>query len=96
VQCLQRGAPTLENVEASGPTLEKASGERRGGIYRGSRWHGAAVKNAIMGKRHGLEIQHPTIVFLIEKHGPIGPVRYTGLKSSPPDGRASYREHFRT
>jgi hypothetical protein len=47
----RRGAPTLENVAASGLALEKVSGEQRGGIYRGGRGRGAAVKNVVTGER---------------------------------------------
>jgi hypothetical protein len=38
--------PELENVAASSPVLEKASGGQRGGIYHSGRCHGAVVENA--------------------------------------------------
>jgi hypothetical protein len=35
VSCSRQGAPALENVVTSSPTLEKARGRRCGGIYHG-------------------------------------------------------------
>jgi hypothetical protein len=35
VPCSRQGAPALENVATSSPTLEKARGRRCGGIYHG-------------------------------------------------------------
>ena len=89
VLCPRRGTPALDNIVSSGPALAKASDRRRGGIYRGGRWRGAAVKNATTGERRGLRNRRPAVVFLIEKCGLVGPVRCTGMGSRGTTGRPS-------